>query len=682
MSLIHADNFGFYTSSQYSRIYTPGGFGAVVQIGPYGAGGGPGLRFSGDHAYSVERLNLTTVGAVCVMQADVRISQAPSVVNVLLAPLLGGLVQCSLDIDTDGKLKVYRGFNGSKTLLGTSTYEVPFGTRIHIGVKFTIANGTAGSIVVHVWEAGDLTPQVVLNVTGVDTQDLSSAAWDGFNLGAGCAGQTDWSNFVVMDGAGARLNDLLGMIDLITLRPNARAAASLNDFSLSAGSSVPDLIKDPTPDDDVTYLYGNGADQRQSTFVDEVPHPDRAVLGWQSYAYMRRGGNASRTVSPLVRHGGVNYLGPSAAPGSSYAYLMQPHSVMPDGSAVTAAAFDELEHGIQTGEVVTFYVPVTIPASSVGSTLTDFPVYVDLSTLPDAFWEHVAFADGRDLRVTDEADVDLPFDLVAIDRNARTGALFVKTTLSDSVDTTVRLHYGDATLSAVAAGAPNGRDAVWSDYHRVFFFSSSDGYADHAGNGSAFAPSMGASLTPNTLEAGAGVRLNSGYGKATGLTRYTTWTIGISYALGSKAASNVAVSYTIDGTTDDSKRVSIGWRLVSDRNGSWQQADGFVEATAAPSLEPTVYRLHDVHDGTSSRKFYENGVLKATDATITAMPAVGADALYFGVDDASLAGSFVGGLGFFYLRAAVLSDDWIAAEVLNLHTPSSFYTVGNPVTVS
>lgn len=120
-------------------------------------------------------------------------------------------------------------------------------------------------------------------------------------------------------------------------------------------------------------------------------------------------------------------------------------------------------------------VPITVPSSSVGATLTDFPLYVDLSTLPAGFWSGLAHADGRDIRVKDGGGADLPFDLAFIDTTTQTGVLFVKVSLSASTDTTIYVEFGNAGLSAPAPDDPNGRHAVWADFEAVFLFGESLG---------------------------------------------------------------------------------------------------------------------------------------------------------------------------------------------------------------
>lgn len=133
-----------------------------------------------------------------------------------------------------------------------------------------------------------------------------------------------------------------------------------------------------------------------------------------------------------------------------------------------------------------YRIALTVASSKVGSTLTDFPVYVDLADMPAQFWTHVRYSDGRDLRVRLGDGTEVPFDLVRFDREYRQGALWYKKTLSNSADTTVYLHYGKQFRARVQVSATNGRNAVWSDYHRVFMFGES--FIDRTGSGNDLVP--------------------------------------------------------------------------------------------------------------------------------------------------------------------------------------------------
>ena len=89
-------------------------------MGPYGRGGGPALRFSGDRlAFIACTVIAGVVGETCVQQVDFRISAAPSAVTPLLRIYDGATIQATLALNTDRTLRVYRG--DLTTALGSSS---------------------------------------------------------------------------------------------------------------------------------------------------------------------------------------------------------------------------------------------------------------------------------------------------------------------------------------------------------------------------------------------------------------------------------------------------------------------------------------------------------------------------------------------------------------------------------
>lgn len=545
-----------------------------------------------------------------------------------------------------------------------------------------------------------------------------------------------------------------------------------------------------------------------------------------------------------------------------------------------------------------YRLPVTVPAGAVSADLANYPLYIDLATLPGTFWAHVARSDGGDIRVQTAAGVDIPFDLVLFNRDAGTGSLFAKRTLAAAAETTVYIHYGDLSRTPVSPTSPAGRNAVWADYHRVFFLGID--VVDHTGSGNALklvgtpfglrefetSPNLGvhqgiawdgthyiaidtnglkrfdtswtlvhqntnpisqfppgpidhlgdgvvhngtlyipaerfvdintfsnmsiARFDPTTLDlidvtdvsaqghevssialnpadgllyvssyndgsklwkyhpdtlafvgvlplseaipriqgvtvwngafwinadtnsgtrrvemdgtvrgilfnatggiyegichrgdsllvlhdtsssggagvvrrlepqpgvAGGGLRCNTGYARSAGLTRSTTWTMGVSAALSSKPYNCAALSYGAASVSNDTDRVALAFRLSSDRFGIWNLEDGWLLDSASPPTNGTPWRLHAVHNGTAGRKVYRNGVETSSGAS-TGKPSAPGDTLFIGAEDATMAEPFNGVVSFVYLRASVLPPQWLQAETSNLAAPESFYTVG------
>lgn len=144
-----------------------------------------------------------------------------------------------------------------------------------------------------------------------------------------------------------------------------------------------------------------------------------------------------------------------------------------------------------------FRVSVTVPDASIASTLTAFPVYFDLANMPAGFWTHLVHDDGGDIRVKTSGGIDIPLDLLWIDRGNQRGVLFYRQTLTNGGPTVAYVHYGVVSDELVPPTDPNGRNAVWADYERVFTFG--DNLTDRTGNGADVAPVSGPA-PPKTLQ--------------------------------------------------------------------------------------------------------------------------------------------------------------------------------------
>jgi len=132
---------------------------------------------------------------------------------------------------------------------------------------------------------------------------------------------------------------------------------------------------------------------------------------------------------------------------------------------------------------------VTIDNTKVDATLTDYPLYVDLSDMPANFWSTVA-AGGGDIRVY-EADgiTELAREVVYCDTATDTGELHIKVpSVSGTVDTVVKIDV-DGIRSDYGVAATYGRNAVWSNGFQAVFHlqedptTSAPQFADSTGNG-------------------------------------------------------------------------------------------------------------------------------------------------------------------------------------------------------
>ena len=130
-----------------------------------------------------------------------------------------------------------------------------------------------------------------------------------------------------------------------------------------------------------------------------------------------------------------------------------------------------MDAGAILGAVHSESATVTVPPQA--TDLVGFPLFIDLSQMPDAFWQQVR-EDGGDLRAGLPDGTALPLDIVAFDRAARRGAAFVRVDITAASGATVLLRYGAPALCAAPKDAPAGRHAVWRDYEAVVTFGESN----------------------------------------------------------------------------------------------------------------------------------------------------------------------------------------------------------------
>jgi len=62
-----------------------------------------------------------------------------------------------------------------------------------------------------------------------------------------------------------------------------------------------------------------------------------------------------------------------------------------------------------------------------GCTLTDYSMFVDLAQLPTSWWDRVSVS-GGDIRITDDNNLEVPYDLIEFDHANQTGFLVLKVT--------------------------------------------------------------------------------------------------------------------------------------------------------------------------------------------------------------------------------------------------------------
>ena len=97
------------------------------------------------------------------------------------------------------------------------------------------------------------------------------------------------------------------------------------------------MVDETTPN---TSDYNTATGVEKDTYVmPNVPVSGAQLLGYQHCMYLEKTDAGVCTVSPVMRSGGVDYVGTAIAPSSgSYAYFLTPYSVDPGTNLVPTEA--------------------------------------------------------------------------------------------------------------------------------------------------------------------------------------------------------------------------------------------------------------------------------------------------------------------------------------------------------
>ncbi|MBI4127699.1 MAG: DUF2341 domain-containing protein, partial [Parcubacteria group bacterium] len=108
---------------------------------------------------------------------------------------------------------------------------------------------------------------------------------------------------------------------------------------------------------------------------------------------------------------------------------------------------------------------VTILSSQIPSSLSDYPVFFNLSSAPSSFWTNVR-SDGADVMVTLAAgnQTELNCQLVGIDRTSRLGELWIRMNISSSSNTSFYIYHNNPSESSSHCNDAS----TWSSFRSVY----------------------------------------------------------------------------------------------------------------------------------------------------------------------------------------------------------------------
>ncbi len=328
---------------------------------------------------------------------------------------------------------------------------------------------------------------------------------------------------------------------------------------------------------------------------------------------------------------------------------------------------------------------ISISPAQVTSTLTDFPIYVDLSDLPTAFFETVQ-TDGDDIRITDGDGVtELPFELVSINTGTQTGELHFKADLFTGTVNNFYIYYGNASATGYATTDTYGAENVWTKYVGVWHNNEDPSITeiiDSTGNNNG---TPNGNMTSDDSVAG---RLAGGNALHFDGDDYVDISpdggvldiYGTGQTLTLCAWALVEIDDTPTSWPPIFSKGDIQYVLKLNNGGAWEfKTNNAYFLDGNPDLD-TWYYLCGRNNGSTNQLFIDS-ILQGNSSVATSIGNQ-THAVYMGRDSQNVARSpyWRGMIDEVRISTESLSSDWIAAEYVNQATPNTFYTASNHTT--
>jgi hypothetical protein len=240
-------------------------------------------------------------------------------------------------LDQNGRLCLYN----NTTLLGTTTNIVVPNLNVWHSLELLchIADSPNG------WAALRIDEQLVLDLTGIDTQNGANANANRLYLTHGGSGSVHrrFCDVVWRVGTGAAVPaDFWGDLRVDYQPPNA--AGNYGSWTATGAATRLACVSETAPDDDTTYNSDSTPGNRDSYTFAATP-AGLIVKGGQLVALARKDDVGSRQVSLFNREGGADYDGAAQVMGDNYAYYLRQLDTQGGGGAWDKASWDAAESG-------------------------------------------------------------------------------------------------------------------------------------------------------------------------------------------------------------------------------------------------------------------------------------------------------------------------------------------------
>jgi hypothetical protein len=333
MAVIFMDGFDWYATADLFKRWTNYSGITVwsVSAASARAASGQGLLMSAGSGYVYKSFGANYVSGLLGFAVQLPVTTA----SVQIATIFDGTTeQCSIRTNASSVITVNQG----TTVKATGSTVISSATWYYIEFKFTI-NGSTGVAQVKLNGAAEIASTGSLDLTGTANNYWNGIALNRPNI------STQFDDVYLLDTTTGSNTDFLGPVQVVARYPDGNGNAS--SWTPNGGSNM-GCVSEPYEDGHTSFVQSATANQIDTYTMQNLPAAAGSVYALAQHTVAAQDGGAARTIAPVYRISGTDYVGTNVNTSASYQFLSEVKDVSPATSAAwTVAEVDGLESGFK-----------------------------------------------------------------------------------------------------------------------------------------------------------------------------------------------------------------------------------------------------------------------------------------------------------------------------------------------
>jgi len=248
-----------------------------------------------------------------------------------------GNIQTEFYTESNGTITAYR---AGSTLIGTSSNAVVLQSNVWSYVELQCSIDASVGIL------GIRINGVSLLQTTANTKGQSSANIGQIKIGSNLT--NFFQDIVVTDGLGSYNNTYLGDVALSVYNPTGTGTAGLNQYTANGAATVWQATAAVTPADSTIFASDATPSDRMSNTLAQTAVTG-TIAGLVHVSRVKKDSSGTRTFAQTITSNGVDVIGSTTAPGTSYGYFTQVSETDPNTALPwTQAGVNNIQCGLET----------------------------------------------------------------------------------------------------------------------------------------------------------------------------------------------------------------------------------------------------------------------------------------------------------------------------------------------